>query len=168
MLNIITFGLKPIYEKHQKFYDIICNFRNKLPRPQNTARKLADDELESQPFLSDMRYITVIDLSTHITTVTESDIDYFYNELNHFDYSFMLFPKYYKEIVKNINRFNPKAENKNFELVMIQQILDNPLRPIKPIDAIRFNLMWNYKPTSRIYIWILKRTEKGQHLRKHH
>jgi hypothetical protein len=81
----------------------------------------------------------------------------------------MLFPEYYKGIVMNINRFNPKAENKNFDLVMVQQVLkDNPFKPIKPIDAIRFNMMWNYKPTSRIYTWFLKRTKKGRHLRKHH
>lgn len=168
ILNIITLGLKPVYDKHQKFYNIISNFRNKLPRPQNTACKLTNSELESHSVLSDMKYMTVVDLSTHKTTMSEADIDQFYNELNHFDYRFMLFPGYYKGIVKNINRFNPKAENKNFDLFMVQQVLkDNPLKPIKPIDAIRFNLMWNYKLTSRIHVWFLKRTKKGRHLRKH-
>jgi|JI7StandDraft_1071085.scaffolds.fasta_scaffold266885_2 hypothetical protein len=161
LLNIITLGLKPIYEKHRKFYEIICNFRNKLPRPQNTARKLSEDELESHPILSDLKHITVVDLSTHKTTVSEADIDQFYNELNHFDFSFMLFPKYYDGIVRNINRFNPKAENKNFDLFMVQQILkDNPIKPIKPIDVILFNLKWNFKPTSNVYIWLLKRIKR--------
>lgn len=168
ILNILTLGLKPVYEKHKKFYDIICNFRNKLPRSQNTARRLTDEELETHPILSDLRYMTVVDLSTHKTTISEADIDHFYNELNHFDFCFMLFPKYYKGIVRNINRFNPKAENKNFDLFMIQQVLkDNTLKPIKPIEVIRFNLMWNFKPTSKVYVWFLKRTKKGRHLREH-
>lgn len=168
LLNILTLSLKPISEKHRMFYELICNFRNKLPRPQNTASRLTDEELESHPFLSDLKYMTVVDLSTQKTTVSEADIDHFYNELNHFDFGFMLFPKYYKGIVSNINRFNPKAENKNFDLFMVQQVLkDNPIKPIKPIDVILFNLKWNFKPTSKVYIWFLKRTKKGRHLRKH-
>lgn len=162
ILNILTLGLKPIYEKHRKFYELICDFRNKLPRPQHTAHRLTYEELESDPILSDLKYITVVDLSKQKTTVSESDIDQFYNELNHFDFRFMLFPNYYKGIIKNLNRFNPKAENRNFDIFIVQQILkDNPSKPLKPIDAFLFNLKWNFKPTSKFYVWILNRSKRN-------
>jgi hypothetical protein len=44
LLNIITLGLKPIYEKHLKYYLIVKEFREKLPRPQNQARDMTQDE----------------------------------------------------------------------------------------------------------------------------
>ena len=168
LLNIATLGLKSVYDKHRNFCQLITNFRNKLPRQQNTARKLTDTELESHPGLSGLKYMNVVDLATQKTTVSEADIDQFYNELNHFDFRFMLFPKYYKGIVRNLNRFNPKADNKNFDLFMIQQVLkEDPLHPIKPVDVILFNLKWHFKPTSSTYVWFLKRTKRGRHMRAH-
>jgi hypothetical protein len=161
LLNIITLGIKPIYKKHLEYYKIIEEFRNKLPRPQNEAKKISDEELEKNPVLSSLKYMTVLDLSTHKISISEADIDLFYNKLNSFDYRFMLFKDYYKKYTTNVNRFSPQAENKNFNLVMVQQVLkDDPLHPIKPWDVLVFNLKWNVKFTSRIYVWFLTRSRK--------
>jgi hypothetical protein len=163
-LNIITIGLKPVYEKHLEYFKIIEEFRNKLPRPQNEAKSLTEEEKSKHPVLSDLKYINVLDLSTHKVTVSEADIDLFYNRLNNFDYRFMLFKDYYKKYTSNLNRFNPKAVNKDFNLVMVQLVLkDNSLKPIKPFDVLIFQLKWEVKLTSKIYIWFLKRTKKGAH-----
>jgi len=164
ILNIITLGLKPLYEKHLGYYKIVKEFRDKLPRPQNEAKKLTEEEVSNHPLLSSLTFTTVVDLSTHKVSIAESDIDIFYNKLNNFDYRWMLFKNYYKKYTKNINRFNPKAENKNFELVMVQQVLrDDPLHPLKPLDVLIFHLKWEFKLTSKIYIWYLKQTKKGRH-----
>jgi hypothetical protein len=165
ILNIITLGLKPSYEKHKKFHEIICNFRNKLPRKQNTARLLTVDELAKHPVLSTLPHVTVADISTQKITISESDIDQFYNELNHFDFRFMIFKSYYQEIIDNLNRLNPRAENRSFDLFIVQRVLNDPLHPTKPIDAILYNLKWKYKPTSSIYVWFVNRTKKGRHMR---
>ena len=76
----------------------------------------------------------------------------------------MLFKDYYKNYTSNLNRFNPKAVNKDFNLVMVQLVLkDNSLKPIKPFDVLIFQLKWEVKLTSKIYILFLKRTKKGTH-----
>ena len=161
ILNIVTLGLKPLYEKHLEFYKIIAEFRNKLPRPQNEATSLSEEEKSKHPMLSELKYINVIDLSTHKVSVNEADIDLFYNKLNNFDFRFMLFQDYYKKYVNNLNRFHPKAENKDFNLVMVQQVLkDNPLKPLKPLDVLFFHLKWKILLTSKPYIWFLNRRKK--------
>lgn len=165
ILNVLSLGLKPLYEKHLKYYKIIKEFRDQLPRPQNEARKLSEDEKSQNPVLSSLQNFTVVDLSTHKMSINEADIDIFYNRLNNFDYSFMLFKTYYKKYTKNLNRFNPKAEHKDFDLFMVQQVLkDNPLKPLKPIDVLLHHLKWEIKFTSKIYIWLIKRTKKGRNL----
>lgn len=165
ILNIITIGLKPVYEKHLKYYKIIEEFRNKLPRSQNEAKGLTEEEKSKHPMLSDLKYINVLDLSTHKVSVSEADIDIFYNKLNNFDFRFMLFKDYYKKYTNNLNRFHPKAENKDFNLVMVQQVLkDNPIKPIKPLDVLIFQLKWKVMLTSKPYIWFLKLSKKAGHI----
>ena len=125
ILNIISLGLKPLYENHLSYYKILEEFRNKLPRQQNEARTLSEEEKSKHLLLSNLKGINVLDLSTHKVTLNEADIDEFYNKLNNFDYRFMLFKDYYRKYTANLNRFSPQAENKNFNLVMVQQILKN-------------------------------------------
>lgn len=152
ILNIISLGIKPLYEKHLEFYQIIEEFRNKLPRPQNEARQLTEEEKSKHPFLHSLQYLTVLDLSTHKVSISEADIDLFYNRLNGFDYRFMLFKDYYQKYTANLNRFSPTADNRNFNLVMVQQVIKNEkLSPIKPIDVLIFHLKWKIKPTSKTY-----------------
>jgi hypothetical protein len=160
ILNIVTLGLKPVYEKHLE-YKIIEEFRNKLPRPQNEAKAFTEEEKNKHPVLSELKDFTVLDLATHKMSVSEADIDLFYNRLNNFDFRFMLFKDYYKKYTANLNRFHPKAENKDFNLVMIQQVLKNTsIKPIRPLDVLIFQLKWQIKLTSKPYTWLLQRKKR--------
>lgn len=155
VLNIFLFCIKPIYKKHQAYYNIIEEFRNKLPRRQNEAKTLTSEEIKAHPILSELEGITILDLSTHKTSLTESDIDHFFNRLNSFDHRWMFFKDYYKKYTSNLNRFKPNAENRNFDLVMIQRIIDwQSVKPIKPIDVFVYHLKYKVKFTSRIYRWV--------------
>src|SRR5690606_36890253 len=152
ILNICTLWLKPLYEKHLLFFTIINEFREKLPRTQNQAHKPTADELKNNLRLSEIsKFGTVIDLSTHKMSLTESDIDIFYNKLNNFDYQFILFKDYYRKYIKNLNRFKPKAENGDFHLALMNDLLkDSKSRPLKPFPILLFHLKYKYKLSSRI------------------
>jgi hypothetical protein len=158
ILNIITFGLKPLYEKNISYYNLISDFRKKLPRPQNEARKITDEEIDKNPFLPEsMKYVNALDLSAHKTSITEQELDMLMNSIQYFDYSLMLFKSYYKAYSKNILRFKPTSENGNFDLVMLQQILkDDPIHPLKPIPVIVHHFKYKIKPFTTFYVWNLK------------
>jgi hypothetical protein len=161
IFNILSLGLKPLYEKNLSYYKMIREFREKLPRRQNEARKLSEAEKKNSPVLSSLQHFTVVDLSTHKTSLNEADLDMFYNKLESFDYSFMFFKNYYKRYTRNLNRFNPKAQHKNFDLVMLQNVIkDDPIHPLKPFDVLIYHLKWKFKFTSKIYIWFLDRRKK--------
>lgn len=165
ILNILTLGLKPLYEKNLSYYKIIKVFREKLPRHQNEARKFSEQEKRNNPFFSSLQHFTVIDLSTHRTSLSEAEIDIFYNKLNSFDYNFIIFKKYYKRYTSNLNRFNPKAEHKNFDLAMLQNVIkEDPLHPLKPIDVLLYHLKWKFKFTSKVYVWFLRRIKRGEYV----
>lgn len=155
ILNILTLGIKPLYEKHYSFFTIIVEFRNKLPRKQNEARKLSEKDLENNLILKNIsKSMTVVDLSTQKISLTESDIDDFYNKLNNFNYEFIIFKNYYKEFVRNLNRFNPKAQNVDFDLAILKDLLvEKKSRPLRPIPILIFHIKYKYKLTS----WIFKR-----------
>ena len=126
VLNILTLG----YRKNNSYYKLISEFRIKLSRPQNEARKITDSEIDSNPFLPEsMKYINALDLTTHKTSITEQDLDIFMNSIRHFDYRLMLFKNHYKTYSDNILRLNPSSKNKNFDLVVLQEFLkDNSIK----------------------------------------
>lgn len=151
ILNILTIGLRPLYYKHYSFYLIIINFRNKLPRKQNQAQKL-NKNIEKIILKDNYNLFSVIDLSTQKVNFTESDVDLFYNQLNHFDYNFVIFKNYYKSIVKNLNRFNPKANDQSFDTAMLIDILkDQKSKPYKPFPILWYHIKYKYKLTSWIF-----------------
>lgn len=153
ILSILTLGLKPLYERHYSFYSILVEFRNKLPRRQNEAKKLRDTDLDNgHPLKEILKTMTVMDLSTQKINLTESDIDLFYNKLNNFSYNFIIFKKYYKSYVRNLNRFSPKASNTNFDLAIIRDLLiETDARPLRPIPILMFHLKYKYKLTSWMF-----------------
>jgi hypothetical protein len=154
LLNIISFGIKPLYEKQLIFYKIIEEFKIKLPRKQNQAKKPNQKEIEKDfPHLKKVsKYSQVIDLTHHKMSLTESDIDTFYNRLNNIDFKFILFKNYYKKFIRNLNRFEPKAENGNFHLALLSDLLEETdTRPLKPFSVIKYHLKYEYKLTSKIY-----------------
>lgn len=158
LLNILTFGLKPLYEKHMEFHNIINDFRNKLPRPQNQAKNLTEKEKDKIWWLKEtsLKYFNVINLNTQKISLSESDIDEFYNRLDNVD--LILFKGYYFRYIRNLKRFNPKAENKNFEIAVLQKALEkNKLNPTKPIPILLHHIKYEYKLTSIPYIWYRKK-----------
>jgi hypothetical protein len=162
VLTILTIGLKPLYEKNISYYNLISDFRKKLPRPQNEARKITDEEIDKSPFLPEsLKYINALDVSTHKTSISEQELDMFINSIQHFDYSWMFFKSYYKAYSRNVLRFKPESKNGNFELVLLQSVLkDNPIHPLKPFPVLVHQLKFSKKPFSTIYVWNLKRKRK--------
>lgn len=160
ILNILTLGLKPLYEKHLKFHTIIVDFRNKLPRQQNQAKTLSEADKDKIWWMkgTSLAHFSVMNVGTHKISLTENDIDEFYNKLNNFDFSFMFFKKYYKSYIRNLNRFNPVAENKNFELAVLQKAIEiKSISPTKPFAVLWFHVKFRYTLTSKPYVWFRKR-----------
>ena len=163
-ISIITIGLKPLYNKNMSYYKIVKDFRKKLPRQQNKAKILTAEEIDNNPLLDNsFKFMTVFNMSTHKSYVVESELDLFYNVLNDFDYEFMFFKNYYKNYTRNINRFNPKAENGNFDLITLQEVLQNPKKPLKPYDVLLYHIKWEFKFTSLIYIYLKNRKKMDRH-----
>lgn len=61
ILNILSLGIKPLYDRHMKFDKLILKFRTKLADPENKEKG------------------------------TASDIEGLYNELNNFNSHFIFF-----------------------------------------------------------------------------
>lgn len=58
-------------------------------------------------------------------------------------------------------RFNPKSENGNFDLVILQEVLkDNSIHPLKPFDVLIYHIRYKFKLTSKFYIWYKKKKIK--------
>jgi hypothetical protein len=168
ILNIITFGLKPLYEKNISYYNLIADFRKKLPRPQNEARKITAEEIDENPYLPEsLKYINALDVSTHKTSISEQQLDEFMNSLQYFNYSFMLFKSHYKAYSKNILRLKPTSNDGDFDSVILQLILkDDPIHPLKPIPVLVHHLKFSIKPFSTIYVWNLKRKRRNNLISK--
>lgn len=146
LLNIFTLGLKYLYDRHYLFYTIIVEFRNKLPRPQKQAQKRTEKDLEKNSALRNIsKTMTIIDLSTQRISLTETDIDDFYNRLNSFNYDFIIFKNYYKSFIRNLNRFNPEATSSNFDLAILVDLLsETKSRPLKPFPILIYHLKYKY------------------------
>ncbi|BDQ12128.1 hypothetical protein [Sediminibacterium sp. TEGAF015] len=162
LLNILSLGIRPLYEKNLTYYKVVKNFREKLPRPQNNATTIKEGEREKIG-LPLLKGINVVNLASFKTSISESEIDQFFNKLEYFDYSFILFPNYYKKYTSNLMRFKPNAQNGDFNLFMVQQVLkENPLKPLHPIHVFIHHLKWEIKLTSRVYVWWLKLNNKNK------
>jgi hypothetical protein len=147
-----------IGKKNILYYSIIREFKEKLPRPQNQGRVIPEEE-KKRYFLPE--YIQVIDVSPHKTSLSESELDVFYNKLNNFDYSFVLFKNHYRGVTENLNRFKPKSENKNFDLIMIQKILEeDDIHPLKFSNVFVYHLKWKWKLTSFFYTWKIRKKQR--------
>ncbi|MBS1652350.1 MAG: hypothetical protein JSU07_10100 [Bacteroidetes bacterium] len=156
LMNILSFGLKPLYEKNIAYYNLVKDFRNKLPRHQHQAKKLSKEEIEKHPFLpKSAQYVTVVDTSTHKPDIKEADIDQFYNKINDLDYTFVFFKKHYKAHTADLNRLNPKSSKGNLDLIVLQKILqDDALHPLKPLDVAIYHVKYKLK-ISKVLLWLL-------------
>ena len=122
LLNILSLGTKPLYEKQLRFHTIITEFRNRLSRLEEVS-------------------------------LTEADIDTFYNVLNNFDFSFILFKNYYKKYIANLNRFKPELLDGNIDLTfLIIAIAEDKWKPTAPIPIFLYHIRYKYKLTSKFFI----------------
>lgn len=160
-LNILTLG----YRKNNSYYKLISEFRIKLPRPQNQAKRLSEKEIEENPFLPDsLKHIAVYDLSTLKTSLSEQELDMFFNAIQEFDFSCMLFKKYYKRHKTNILRLKPTTSQRSVDWVVLQKVLqEDDIHPLKPNRVFIHHLKYEWSLTSSVYLKIRQRKRYVHH-----
>lgn len=137
-------------KRNSEFKKLVTDFQKKLPPKNKRAKELTDEEKEKRPFLpASAKHITVLDTTKHEITISPNDIDVFYNELENFNFKFVFFHKHYKSIINNLKRFNPKSENKNFDAVMVQEILDKS--KISFFDVLWYKMAIKGRVLSKVY-----------------
>jgi adenine-specific DNA methylase len=121
-----------LYKKNQSYKKVISDFYELLPQRNKKATEIKSTWF---PF-------RVFNLSTHNPSISQNQIDSFFNRINNFDYKFVIFNKYYKSYTKNLNRFdNAKSTPGNNDLFMIQEIIEQSIIDGKmPIDFIK--IIW--------------------------
>lgn len=161
ILNILTLG----YRKNNSYYKLISEFRIKLPRPQNQAKRLSEKEIEESPFLPDsLKHIAVYDLSTLKTSLSEQELDMFFNAIQEFDFSCMLFKKYYKRHKINILRLKPTTSQRSVDWVVLQKVLqEDDIHPLKPNRVFIHHLKYEWSLTSSVYLKIRQRKRYVHH-----
>lgn len=131
VLNILSIGTKPLYEKHMKFHKIIEEFRNKLEKSQNQEK------------------------------IKKTDIDAFYNKLNNFDLNFTFFRKYYRKYIANLNRLKPQPEEKNPDLTLLRVALtENKWKPTTPFSILIHHIKYDNKITSKPFVAYQKKQNR--------
>lgn len=113
------------------FHNIISEFRNKLESQQNGKE------------------------------LTKADIDLFYNKLNNFDFRFVLFPKYYRKYIANLNRLKPQPQDHNPDLALLRVALaENEWKPTTPFAIFIHHLKYDNKITSKPFIAYQKKQNR--------
>lgn len=114
-----------------RFHTIISQFRNKLGNQKNEQK------------------------------ITKADIDAFYNQLNKFNFSFVLFPKYYRKYIDNLNRLKPDPKDENPDLSLLRIALaENEWKPTTPFSIFIHHIKYDNKITSRPFIAYQKRQNR--------
>lgn len=86
-------------------------------------------------------------------SLTVTDIDKFYKDLNNFDFSFVFFSEYYRKYIENLNRFRPQTEDKNPDLTfLLIAIAEDEWKPTKPLPIFFHRIRYKYKLTSKFFI----------------
>jgi hypothetical protein len=149
ILNILTFG----YRKNNSYYKLISEFRIKLPRRQNRAKQLTEEEIKENPWLpNDFIHISVYDLSTLKPDLSEQELDVFFNTVEEFDFRFMFFKNYYKKHRANILHLLPSTDQISIDWVVLQKVLqEDDIHPLKPNKVLIHHLKFEWKFTSSIY-----------------
>ena len=93
--------------------------------------------------------------------ITSADIEAFYNKLNYFNFRFILFPKYYRKYIDNLNRLKPEQEDKNPDLTLLRVALaENEWKPTTPFAIFIHHLKYDNKVTSKPFIAYQKRQNR--------
>ena len=113
------------------FHTIISEFRNKVESPPNEKE------------------------------LTKADIDEFYNRLNNFNFRFILFPKYYRKYITNLNRLKPQPEDSNTDLTLLRVALaPNEWKPTTPFAIFIHHLKYDNRITSKPFIAYQKKQNR--------
>lgn len=114
-----------------RFHTIISEFRDKLENPQGHDK------------------------------ITQADIDAFYKKLNNFNIRFVLFSKYYRKYIDNLNRLKPQPDDKKPDLTLLRVALaENEWKPTTPFSIFVHHLKYDNKLTSKPFIAYQKRQNK--------
>jgi hypothetical protein len=153
MIDFLKYLLTFLLRKNYTYYKLVRKLSLKLPREQHQAIKLSDSQIINSPILDNgLTNFTVYDLSTQKISITEQDLDVFFNEIRTFDFRFVAFRKYYEKHRKNILRLNPEVGVKSVEWIVFQIALEeNETHPIEPTRVFLYHLKYEYKFTKFIY-----------------
>ncbi|MEO5787920.1 hypothetical protein [Gelidibacter sp.] len=95
--------------------------------------------------------------------ITHVEIAAFYNKLNNFDLKFVLFSKYYRKYIDNLNRLKPQPEDKNPDLTLLRVALaENEWKPTTPFAIFIHHLKYDNKVTSKPFIAYQKRQNRNK------
>lgn len=152
------------YTNYDAYDKIVREFKiDQLPRDQNRETKLLVTAMPRYLRSELACHSNAVNLAAHQTSISEKDLDKFYNQINDLTPRLWFFKEYYRDFTNNLNRLNPKAKSGNLDLVVLQQILQDPKRPTKFWSVLLFHLKYKYQLTSRIYKWF--RTNSRPHNR---
>jgi len=121
VLPLIAWFIK----KNQKFTVLIKEFKDKLPPKYKRASRFTKMDAPESEVISPLgNQLTLITVKTHDVSIDENTIDEFYNKLESINFNFVIFAKHYKSIIYNLGRFKPTSKSGNFDIVMVQELLD--------------------------------------------
>ncbi|WP_026450240.1 hypothetical protein [Aequorivita capsosiphonis] len=82
-----------------------------------------------------------------------ADVEKFYNDINSFDFRFVLFAEYYRKYIENLNRFKPNTEDENPDVTfLLIAIKEDKWKPTRPTDVFLYHIRYKYKLTSKFFI----------------
>ena len=113
----LTIVFQRLIGKNQEFFEIIENFKKKLP-PQ--SKKAEIKNIESLGGIQHM------DLSKQTSHIDERDLDEFLKALEDFDYNHLIFKrKKIKSYSSNIQRIIKTTNMHKFKIGMLQELFEN-------------------------------------------
>ena len=114
-----------------KFHTIISEFRNKLGS------------------------------SEELNKTTTADIGEFYDTLNNFNFSFILFSKYHRKYIANLMRLKPDLEDSNPDLTLLRLALaENAWKPTTSFAIFIHHIKYENKITSKLFIAYQKKQNR--------
>ena len=88
----------------------------------------------------------------------------FFNAVQEFDFSCILFKKYYRRHRANILRLKPSIDQKSVDWIVLQKVLqEDDIHPLKPNKVFIHHLKFEWKLPSAIYMKILERKRYVHH-----
>lgn len=96
-----------------------------------------------------------------VRAITQAEITDFYNQINALNLTFVLFPKYYKKYIKNLNSLRPDSYDSHPDLSLLKVALrENEWKPTKPADIFIHYLKYENVLSSKFFISREKKQNK--------